>query len=72
MYKNAATMRGCRNVELSVEHVEKSQLKVPERIRHRENGDGVVREEGWRGKGTIKISAIQSLAGNSRAWHLYY
>ena len=28
--------------------------------------------ESERQKGTIKISAIQSLAGNSRAWHLYY
>lgn len=25
-----------------------------------------------KGKSTIKISAIQSLAGNSRPWHLYY
>lgn len=35
-------------------------------------GQGSCRLGERREKGTIKISAIQSLAGNSRAWHLYY
>lgn len=67
--------------ELSEDSVEKSPGGT-EFDRHRERermvewgggGSGIVSVQGERReKGTIKISAIQSLAGNSRAWHLYY
>lgn len=69
--------------ELSEDSVEKNPGGT-EFDRHRERerewwnergggGSGIVSVQGERReKGTIKISAIQSLAGNSRAWHLYY
>lgn len=69
--------------ELSEDSVEKSPGGT-EFDKHRERerewwnergggGSGIVSVQGERReKGTIKISAIQSLAGNSRAWHLYY
>lgn len=58
------------NVRTSSTDIQRTEMR---RRRTVAKGVGLgVREEGRREKGTIKISAIQSLAGNSRAWHLYY
>lgn len=74
---NARATTSCQRIRLKRIRVGRSSTDI-EREREWWNergggGSGIVSVQGERReKGTIKISAIQSLAGNSRAWHLYY